>query len=243
VPATEELPSAVPQSRPGGTGAEPAAPPSALLRRVPQQDRGQRRIDRLLDAAAEVIAEVGVEGASTNAIAARAATSVGSLYQFFPNKDAIIQALAARYASEFEARKDRIMAPDVADRPLPEMMRGIVEPIMADCAANPAYRHVFAATTTPGVRSSPEAAAMHDAIARRVAGLIARRTPWIPEAQRHITAVVQVETVHAVLFYAQGQPREQAAAIIDELVRMLVCALEPFDVRRPADAPVATSGT
>ena len=212
----------------------PVPPAAGILRRVPQQDRGQRRIDRILDAAAQVIAEVGVDGASTNAIAARAETSVGSLYQFFPNKDAIIQALAARYTSEFERLKEQVMAPEVADRALPEMMRGIVEPIMAYCAANPAYRHVFAATTTPGARCSPEEAAMHDAIVRRVEGLIARRTPWIPEAQRHITAVVQVETVHEVLFYAQGQPPEEASAIVVELVRMLVCALEPFDARRPA---------
>jgi hypothetical protein len=45
-----------------------AAP--ARLRRVPQQDRGQRRVDLLLDAAAAVIAEAGVDAATTNAIAA-----------------------------------------------------------------------------------------------------------------------------------------------------------------------------
>ncbi|HEY0777984.1 MAG TPA: TetR/AcrR family transcriptional regulator [Gemmatirosa sp.] len=240
-PATDGLPSADPRAAadraPDAGAAEVAPPRSSLLRRVPQQDRGQRRIERILDAAADVIAEVGVDGASTNAIAARAATSVGSLYQFFPNKDAIVQALAARYAAEFEALKEQVMAPEVADRPLPAMMRGIVEPIMAYCAANPAYRHVFAATTTPGAPCSPEEAAVHEAIVRRVEGLIARRTPWVPEAQRHVTAVVQVETVHEVLFFAQGQPPAAAMAIVDELVRMLVCALAPFDAMRPADWP------
>src|SRR3954471_17613134 len=96
--------------------AEP--PEAALLRRVPQQDRGQRRVDLILDAASAVIAEVGVDGATTNAIAARARTSVGSLYQFFPNKDAIVQALAVRYTSAFEQLKDRVMALEVADLPL-----------------------------------------------------------------------------------------------------------------------------
>lgn len=216
-------------------GAPASGSAATILRRVPQQDRGQRRIERILDAAAEVIAEAGVEGASTNAIAARAATSVGSLYQFFPNKDAIVQALAARYTREFERLKERVMAPEVADRPLTEMMRGIVDPIMEFCARNPAYRHVFAATTAPGARRSPEEAAIHDAVVRRVEALIARRTPWIPPTQRHVTAVVQVETVHEVLFYAQGQPPEEGAAIVAELVRMLVAALEPFDRARPAD--------
>jgi AcrR family transcriptional regulator len=210
-----------------------AAPRAALLRRVPQQDRGQRRVDRLLDAAAEVIAEVGVDGATTNAIAARARTSVGSLYQFFPNKDAIVHALAARYTTAFEQLKDRVMAVEVADLPLDQMMRGIVAPIAAYCDANPAYRHVYAATNDPVGGPSPEEARLHAAIVARVEALVARRCPWVPAAQRQATAVVQVETVHAILFHMQGLPPAERPALCDELVRMLVCALEPFDRMRP----------
>ena len=207
--------------------------PAALLRRVPQQDRGQRRVDRILDAAADVIAEVGVDGASTNAIAARAKTSVGSLYQFFPNKDAIVQALAARYAAEFERLKDQVMSPEVADLPLDEMMRGIVAPIAAYCDTNPAYRHVFLATNDLAVGYSATEARLHGMVVARVEALIARRCPWVTAEQRLATATVQVETVHAVLFHAQGRPPAERPALCDELVRMLVCALEPFDRMRP----------
>jgi AcrR family transcriptional regulator len=210
-----------------------AAPTPARLRRVPQQDRGQRRVDRLLEAAAEVIAEVGVDGATTNAIAARAHTSVGSLYQFFPNKDAIVHALAARYTAEFEQLKDRVMALEVADLPLDRMMRGIVEPIAAYCDANPAYRHVYAATSDAVAGPSPDEARLHAAVVARVESLIARRCPWVPPAQRHVAAVVQVETVHAILFHMQARPREERPALREELVRMIVCALEPFDRMRP----------
>src|SRR5215471_15914821 len=58
-----------------------------------RQARGFRRIEHLLDVAAQIFAEVGFEAATTNAIAARAGVSPGSLYQFFPNKDAIAEAL------------------------------------------------------------------------------------------------------------------------------------------------------
>lgn len=213
---------------------EPAPPPAELLRRVPQQDRGQRRIDRILDAAAEVIAEGGVAAATTNAIAARARTSVGSLYQFFPNKEAIVHALAARYTSRFEALKQQVMALEVADLPLEDMMRGIVEPIAAYCDINPAYRHVYLATTDPMHGHSEAERRLHAAIVARIEALIARRCPWVAPAQRQATAVVQVETVHAVLFHLQGLPREERPALCAELVRMLVCALEPFDRMRPA---------
>jgi AcrR family transcriptional regulator len=217
-------------------------PPATLLRRVPQQDRGQRRVDIILAAAAEVIAEVGVDGATTNAIAARAHTSVGSLYQFFPNKDAIVQALAVQYTAAFEQLKDRVMALEVADLPLHEMMQGIVQPIAAYCDANPTYRHVYAATNDAVRGPSAEEARLHEAVAARIEALIARRCPWVPEAQRRATAVVQVETVHAILFHVQLRPPEERPALRDELVRMLVCALEPFDRMRPADWPEGHAG-
>ncbi|GJG87789.1 TetR family transcriptional regulator [Gemmatimonadetes bacterium T265] len=212
------------------------APPAGVLRRVPQQDRGQRRIERILDAAAAVIGEVGVEAASTNAIAARAETSVGSLYQFFPNKDAIVQALAMRYTAMFGRLKETILAADVADQPLDAMMRGIVEPIAAFCDEHPAYRHVFAAGTTPGSEAAAADAALHATVVNRVEALVARRMPWVAPAQRRATAVVQVETVHAVLFHVQGLPAAERPPLRRELVRQLVAALEPFDRERPAVA-------
>ncbi len=213
--------------------AEPAPQGRAgVLRRVPQQDRGQRRIERILDAAADVIGEVGVEAASTNAIAARAATSVGSLYQFFPNKDAIVQALAIRYVAMFGQLKDTILAAEVADLPLDAMMRGIVAPIAQFCDAHPAYRHVFSATNDTRSAAAAADAALHATVVERVESLIGRRMPWLAPAQRRLTAVVQVETVHAVLFHVQALPPDERPPLREELVRMLVAALEAFERKR-----------
>ena len=58
------------------------------MRRTPKQKRGQQRVEQILDAAARLIVAEGYENVSTNAIAKEANTSIGSLYQFFPNKDA-----------------------------------------------------------------------------------------------------------------------------------------------------------
>jgi AcrR family transcriptional regulator len=73
------------------------------LRRQPQQQRGQQRVDAILDAAETAFAEVGYEAATTNQIAANAGISIGSIYQFFTNKEAILQAVSARYAEGFFA--------------------------------------------------------------------------------------------------------------------------------------------
>jgi len=70
-------------------------------RRAPVQRRSALRVERMLDAAAELLDQVGAEGLSTSAIASRAGVSVGSLYQFFPDKHAVAEALARRSFERF----------------------------------------------------------------------------------------------------------------------------------------------
>lgn len=73
-------------------------------RRIPQQQRGERRVAQLLEAAGEVIAEVGYDAATMSGIAERAGAPIGSLYQFFPNKLAITHALRTQYGRDYEVR-------------------------------------------------------------------------------------------------------------------------------------------
>ncbi len=66
---------------------------SSKMRRQPQQQRGKERVEKILAAAAVVFSEVGYTAATTHLIAAQAGTAIGSLYQFFPDKAAIFQAM------------------------------------------------------------------------------------------------------------------------------------------------------
>jgi AcrR family transcriptional regulator len=83
---------------------------SALTRRAPVQARSADRVVRILDAAAALLDEVGPEALTTSTIAARAGVSVGSLYQYFPDKHAVVEALARRAFGRFSARLDRVRA-------------------------------------------------------------------------------------------------------------------------------------
>ncbi len=71
------------------------------LRRQPKQKRGQVRVQNILDAAEKLMLEHGYDALNTNAIAANAGISIGSLYHFFPNKLAILEALIERYYQQF----------------------------------------------------------------------------------------------------------------------------------------------
>ena len=74
-----------------------SSPKLNKMRRQPQQARSQERVRQILDIAEQLFLEIGYESTTTRAIAARAGVSVGSLYQFFPDKEAILKALAIRY--------------------------------------------------------------------------------------------------------------------------------------------------
>ncbi|MDF0373197.1 MULTISPECIES: TetR/AcrR family transcriptional regulator [Streptomyces] len=82
------------------------------LRRVPVQQRSADRLARILDAGAALLDEAGYELLSTRAVADRAGVPIGSVYRFFPNKRALVDALAERnlevYAGRVVARLEGI---------------------------------------------------------------------------------------------------------------------------------------
>lgn len=71
------------------------------LRRRPVQQRSAKRVEQMLEACAALIDELGYDGVTTTLIAERAAVAVGSLYQFFPDKRAVVQALTQRNVEHF----------------------------------------------------------------------------------------------------------------------------------------------
>ncbi|MFE0519678.1 TetR family transcriptional regulator [Streptomyces sp. NPDC058954] len=94
-------------TRPGG-----AAP----LRRTPQQARSRARLARVLETAEQILIRDGVEALTTTRVAAAARVSVGSLYQYLPDRDAIIDALAAGYFAKLEAAMDGLVEAAAAER-------------------------------------------------------------------------------------------------------------------------------
>jgi AcrR family transcriptional regulator len=78
-----------------------ARKPSQTLRKTPVQSRSADTVAVIVEAAARVLEEQGIEGFNTNAIAERAGVSIGSLYQYFRNKDALLVSLFERQAEPF----------------------------------------------------------------------------------------------------------------------------------------------
>lgn len=79
------------------------------LRRTPRQARSRARLARVLEAAERVLVGEGVQALTTTRVAAEAKVSIGSLYQYLPDRDAIIDALAAGYFARLEAAMDDLV--------------------------------------------------------------------------------------------------------------------------------------
>ena len=81
-----------------------ARTPSAEPRKRPRQRRSADTVERILAAAARIFDERGYRGTTTNHVAEEAGVSIGSLYQYFPNKDALLVSLAERHVDDVATR-------------------------------------------------------------------------------------------------------------------------------------------
>lgn len=80
--------------------------------RPPQQERSQRTLERLLDAAEAIILEEGVDAANVAAVAKRAKSSVGAFYARFADKEALVRAVCERFTTQARATMDAVLTPE-----------------------------------------------------------------------------------------------------------------------------------
>lgn len=105
-------------------------------RRSPVQGRAQATVEAILKAAAQILARHGVEAATTNAIAERAGVSVGSLYQYFANREALLNELVKRHVEAMQAVLGAALD-GLQGRPLPQAVEQLVAAIVASHRVSP----------------------------------------------------------------------------------------------------------
>lgn len=192
-------------------------------RKAAKQERAQLTVEAILEAAAQVFERHGYAHATTNRIAERAGVSIGSLYQYFPNKDAILVALAQRHLAEGMA----VMWPQVqrlsGEESWEEVLPGIVEAMVRMHAVAPMlHRCLFEETRLPkAVRDELEA--LEDALVEVTATAIAA-DPSIARGDVQLAAAIVVNAIegltHRLVLRPQaGADRERVAREITTLVR------------------------
>ncbi|MFI9812082.1 TetR/AcrR family transcriptional regulator [Saccharothrix variisporea] len=192
---------------------------------VRRQARGERRMAELQDAAAAVFAEVGYEAATTNAIAARAGVSPGTLYQFYGNKEAIAQALADRYLEALrEAHAS--LTPEHADLPLDELIDRMADPMVAVNVANPGFKALFGRPDMPEKLVIPTRN-VHAAVFGRLDAVFAARCPDLDPVQRGRTVMVTMQLFGGLIPMIVAAAPEERPALVVELKKVLRGYLAP----------------
>ncbi len=160
------------------------------LRHVPTQARSRARLRRVLGAADEVLASGGADAFTTTRIAEAAGIPVGSVYRYFPDKQAIVQALALSYWSDFE---DLVAAVAEADerQPLEDPGRVVLDALAAGFRARPGFLTLwYGGLRTEEVRTA--ARPTRSAIARSIERMLKVHWPDAPEEKRRIAAQMVV---------------------------------------------------
>lgn len=233
------MPPATPTTEPSnGSPTDADSPPAGeaesgdAFRRRPRQSRGQARVELLLDAAAAVIAESGLEAATAEAIALRARTAKGSLYQFFPNRDAVLAALALRYADEMRHIHEKAFPIDPRGLALERLIDRIIKPLAEFHDRNPAFRRVFATVEGPldDTHGAPARlrAQLFDSFVDRLDVLFASRNPKLPTRDRRRAALVSASVGQAVLARRSRAVAAEKKPLLDDLRRLLVAYLQPI---------------
>jgi AcrR family transcriptional regulator len=111
-------------------------------RKLPQQGRSRMTVEAILEAAAQVLTKHGYERTNTNAIAEQAGVSVGSLYQYFPNKESLMAALMERHSDEI-ARLVESRLDEMSGMPLEQTITRLVDAVISAHAINPRLHQVL----------------------------------------------------------------------------------------------------
>ncbi|HAA29787.1 MAG TPA: TetR/AcrR family transcriptional regulator [Cyanobacteria bacterium UBA8553] len=200
---------------------------NASLRRQPKQQRSLQRVERILVAAAEVFAEVGYEAATTHAIASRAKTAIGSLYQFFPDKLAIFHALEERHMEQVTAIHAKLMTPEMAKVPLEQMIQQIVE-TFAVYFEHPGPKVVYIQYCV-----APEMFKYFDdsftqGLIQQFASHLRLRNPALSTEKSKLLAQVCIQCYNSLLLVALRSDRTHRKLLYQEVRELLVAYLQPY---------------
>ncbi len=200
---------------------QPAAPKPRR-----RQARGERRAAQLLDAAATVFTQVGYSGASTNAIAREAGVSPGTLYQFFPNKEAIAVELGGRLLEQWRAENGQALSNENLALPLAEMVDAMVDPLLAFNHHNPAFHVLMHGPDTPG-QVTDAFHLFHGAVLTRIEEIIASYLPSSPKSEVSRVANMTLALFKAGLDLIAAHPDERVE-YQRELKKVLFRYLDPL---------------
>lgn len=185
------------------------------MRTPPLQSRSSLRIATFLDAAAEILAQVGYDALTMTAVAERAGASIGALYRWFPDKATLAQELRNRYGTELEALLAELFG-EAPNRTVPEFAAALIDEMARFTQERPAWLALLG--TTPRPSRTPEA---RRGLRESFASVFQAYAPHLTAEQAFLVANVSLEIVkglaatfrHATEIEREGLTRQFKIAL------------------------------
>jgi len=195
--------------------------PRTTPRKRPRQARSRTTVDTILEATARVLVKRGFDGLTTNMVAEAAGVSIGSLYQYYPNKEALVAALIEKHVDQMTSAVLSELT-RVAQLPMAEAVRCVIELMIRAHAVEPELHRVLT-EQVPRVGRMAKLKEVDQLCHRMVAGLLTLRKAELaitdPEISAFgLVAAIEAITHHAVVFSTEllRDPR-----LIDESVALV----------------------
>jgi AcrR family transcriptional regulator len=201
-----------------------AVRPLTSPRKQASQPRSRATVDALIEATARILVREGFDKASTNRIAQEAGVSVGSLYQYYPSKEARVAAVIERHNGELLAVVRRALA-RIAGRPLAEGGRELIAAAIEAHRLDPQLHRVLT-EQTPRVGPLERVEAFNREAYALFRTYLEDHRDEIRPVDLDLAAFVCVTSIEALTHTAVLRPEalsdERAAALVDEATRLVL---------------------
>ncbi|WP_427162702.1 TetR/AcrR family transcriptional regulator [Aliinostoc sp. HNIBRCY26] len=202
----------------------------AKKQRQPKQARSQERVLNILGVAEELFIELGYDQTTTRAIAARAEVPVGSLYQFFPDKEAILKAWANRYF-EKEYQLFVQLHAELADAPIEVYVDRMVCAFDQFATDHPGYRAVLEQLIDLMIAADISTLNNYDAqILQELANFLKRRSPALDDAKCELIATTIVKIVNELLWLSLTRNQEFREQVLAETKTLITAYLKTYQI-------------
>jgi len=202
-------------------------------RKQPRQERSVATVEAILQAATYILTKRGWTAFTTNDVAEKAGVNIASLYQYFPNKEAIVAELQRRHVQEMRSRWP---APPTASS-LEANLRAMLEGVVLEHRVNPGLHRVFADELPRSIR--------HGAPPHAEARWADRIAPLVKVPDVALATFIAGVTAHAVIHEAAADRPEllDHPLFVSELVRLLALYLSGNGFNTcPGGTPVRSIG-
>lgn len=195
---------------------------TANPRKVPEQDRSRQTVKAIVEAAAHILIKHGYDAFTTNRVAERAGVSIGSLYQYFPNKDALLSELMRRHLVDIEQSVEA-MAARALTAPLADVIHDGIQQNVQSHLIDPELHRVLS-EEVPRLGGMDWKKAFGERMEMRVRGMLEARRNEIVVGDIDLAVYIVTRTVEAVVHNAVTRQTKAIAsgALAEELTRMLV---------------------